>query len=695
MLFIYRNLDNPPPGSSAEIPQKTPEKIKTPEPAKPLPEVEKNDILALYKTTIERIDKAKEMLFACARILNSEETGNESRKKMQNLYNEARKILDDIIKDLPQAQEINNASDIEKIVYRDIVEIEKNLFIETLIKNGINADKEVIEKVFRTQLYSQSPAKEVLNSVKKLQNENFTTTEALELIASYETPEKIKDKVWMESLNFDTLNSMNATVKKLYLKNIELWLKEAPLNEFRIYKKWLTRVKLLMQCGRKIPEEIIKNLENNTKEAIKIDKQEIEKYFTKDTGYEKANSHLQNIYYLMDDIGSSHFMPQCFEICKQAIHEIEKETTGDGEKEFINKKIEEVEKNEPSETKTDADELGEYLFDELIKSNPVVLRKSGNKVLYNQQSEKGPSQWGLSLFSRNSAVFRLTGNEDVLKNIPLQQIGNLIKNGNLDKVLQTAIDDQESLERKKDTIAKFDLPKDQPVSYLQIFPASFESNLGVEVIASSLHPALMVKNALKQKYGSKFNASPIIFSDDPKSSLVQEISAGYQKGTKNFCIDLFNHGSEDKIEFRTPFSAKDLAEIVRNFPDCNFTFGTIACFGGGLREGILEEIKKNPEIKNRINIFLQTKPDVVNRVATTTKNIKIEGIDRPFRKTEYYATNYSLYFTKALYEGKTFGEAHLYADTETKKNEPLDAEAIINGDLFSILQPATQDNKTA
>ena len=305
------------------------------------------------------------------------------------------------------------------------------------------------------------------------------------------------------------------------------------------------------------------------------------------------------------------------------------------------------------------------------------FRGTGSHYIYDF-SAKDPkaAHWRLEPYSDDHLCLRCVENQDMIASMSLKEFFEAIEKSQIDEILRQAVRNYQSEQDGAEALDAFDLPKNGKTVYLRLFPKALDRNM-----AANLHGALLLSRALQHRYGEQLESRPIIFSDQPKQALIRQIENAYQdgKGSKSFVIDVFSHGVQDHLCFTEELTAKDLADVVRSFPDCTFIFGTIACHGGGLRQGFLDEFSKSAD-KNpsqRTSVFLQTKP---NSVGFNAMRPSEDG--RP----NMGATHYLLHFMRALYDGKTYGEAARIADTETKKYLPQDSEAIINGKLISFRQ---------
>lgn len=228
----------------------------------------------------------------------------------------------------------------------------------------------------------------------------------------------------------------------------------------------------------------------------------------------------------------------------------------------------------------------------------------------------------------------------------------------------------------REELSQYDLSRDEPIAYLRLFPKTYDSVVGV-----NLQMANILISVLEEKY-PKMHSMPILFADAPKRELEQAIGAEYAKGVRYFCLEIYSHGSKEKLKFGKGLTARDLASLVRKFPKGRFHVSSAACYGGGLRKGLLVEMEKDTSLKSRLNVFLQTKPNGPNMLGKLKSGLRFS----PFEVNDNFSTYYYLFLIDALQKGKSYGEAAVEADRKAKQRTYIDAEAIVNGLLITELK---------
>jgi hypothetical protein len=320
------------------------------------------------------------------------------------------------------------------------------------------------------------------------------------------------------------------------------------------------------------------------------------------------------------------------------------------------------------------------LRDDLAKCEGFT--KEGHKWFYDQKTDTGNRRWIVELdrvfsFLGDSRYITLRRVDDPRVFATMEEIDFRLKIKSK-SVPNLVVETQKSADQEKANapiLKKFDLPAEGKISYLRIFPSDFD-----QVVSGTVQTSMMLSTALKLRYGDRVETPAPLFEESAREALIKSIERSYDggKGSKFFLIDMYNHGSESYVCFKDKLTADDLVRIAKRFPDCKFAFTSIACFGGGLRRGLMDELAAQPKLKERIALFTQTKPNVPNYLATVEKH------SNPYAGTTYY---YQL--VRALMDPsvETFGEAVYRADTETKDIVPLDAESVIDGKLISQVDP--------
>jgi hypothetical protein len=309
-------------------------------------------------------------------------------------------------------------------------------------------------------------------------------------------------------------------------------------------------------------------------------------------------------------------------------------------------------------------------------------RVEDNLTLYQCQIEGAESaDWKIEIYYHGGTGFDVTlrNVEDatLFCSMNLSEFAEQVKDGSLEKRLERVVSNAVQERERADLMDAYDFPKDADVTYVRVFAPT-----GDKVIGSWIHTSMLLADAFESRYGDQFKTADHLLSSDPKTDIIQLVENTICDADKkqHFLIDLYEHGVHDKLGFPVELKAADLIEIVEKYPECTFDFTSIACFGGGLREGFEKELADKPELRDRVNLFLQTRPDEPNLTSRVTPT---PGMEIPTRGSLYH-----FHMIQALLNDdfKSFGEVLRHADTETKKYVPVDGESIIKGKLITGIQ---------
>lgn len=345
----------------------------------------------------------------------------------------------------------------------------------------------------------------------------------------------------------------------------------------------------------------------------------------------------------------------------------------------------------------------DYDYEELAKLNPniVKLHKDGENILCSVRW--GGEIWNVKiLYDTGMQIINVSSekNPDIFVNI-ISEIFTGYLSGTNGKdfgiVVTEAISNYEKELSGRNTLASFDLPKDEKIGCLNFFPKDYDM-----VVSKDFQSSLILQNSLRNRYKG-LEVSDTVFTDDPEKDISERVAESYASGVRYFYFNVSNHGMPDSISFKNPLTADAFVKLAEMYPDIKIVVGSIACFGGGLRNGFLKVFEEKPELKQRISVFLQSKPWVPNigGVVANLSDLNIDpnnlttadvGVLRDMKKNnsneftsrqDVYSTYTSLFFIKALREGHSFGDSIIYSDEKSKEFYYGDPESIVNGLLIT------------
>ncbi|MFA6917733.1 MAG: hypothetical protein WC285_02765 [Candidatus Gracilibacteria bacterium] len=327
------------------------------------------------------------------------------------------------------------------------------------------------------------------------------------------------------------------------------------------------------------------------------------------------------------------------------------------------------------------------IMQSFLEASPMI-KLEGNSYVVNYNGRK----WGIKFYYMKDGNCLLTvssaENPNLFVVLKKEVLLEKIVNNKFQDVVDEANFNYETERTKSGIVEKFDLPKDQPINYFAVFPETFDP-----VISASLQASAILSNVLRRRYPNLVANQPI-FSGDPRTDLANAVESAYKGGCRYFYLDFYQHGTETNMAYEKTLTPADITAIVKKFPDAKFVVNTIACYGGGLRRGFAEQFMKDPSLKDRVSLFLQTKPDVPTLVGNAL--LFSDTVKSPDEiAVKNMGTYYLVFLISALLEGKTYGQAVLFADKMAKEYVKTDAEEIINGELITQNLAGSSDKKTA
>lgn len=245
----------------------------------------------------------------------------------------------------------------------------------------------------------------------------------------------------------------------------------------------------------------------------------------------------------------------------------------------------------------------------------------------------------------------------------------------LDKIKGAKENRQKELEDPA-RIKIFDLPKNEPIGYIGLADGNdpvFPNNVNDTKYFAEVMSHVGYKMVSNEK--DKYSISP---ETKPQEIIKEQVQAFLKKDIKNIYINLCGHGNNFGVYFTTKnkrslmLTVDELLDIFNTFQECNFIVSTDACSGGGYAN-LLKRYEDPTCKKGRITLFVQSKPDATNQEG------RLKGTSGVNGAPEIFSTYYYIFLVHHLLSGKTYGEAHLLADQDTKRLIQCDAEVWISG----------------
>lgn len=294
------------------------------------------------------------------------------------------------------------------------------------------------------------------------------------------------------------------------------------------------------------------------------------------------------------------------------------------------------------------------------------------------QKEGTTEKWTVSIMPPDLVVFR-SPDPKIYTAMRHELAVKYLSDNGLTGIVNLAKTDRRIEEGRRSLAKGFDLPKTGKISYCRFFPREFQGG-----IASSYVTSEMLASVLTDNYGKRLEALDPQFADNVLPVIANTVRAEYDKGTRHFYLDLYSHGRPGYLGFDPPLTADGLVNLIESMPkDATFTISTIACMGGGLREGFMREMQKDPELAQRVDLLLPTKPKAYNYFGAFKEDERISA----------FGTYNQFFFLQNLLDRKGLGEAAYDASEEVEKLIPIDGEMIIDGKLITELEQHSLDSE--
>lgn len=315
----------------------------------------------------------------------------------------------------------------------------------------------------------------------------------------------------------------------------------------------------------------------------------------------------------------------------------------------------------------------------ILKQRGLVDRALVNGVVKYSKIVNG-EKWCFELVGNNLIAVRSEKNPDlstIIGFFGMEGLEHKIEAGSFNHIIELATDNYEKDRLPKEKLAAYEMPRDKAIQYLRLIPSQYDETISNTIFGSSLFAYI-----LKNRYPN-MRIDSIDFAHYAKKNIRERIKKSYQSGVRLFVLDIYSHGDKENFTFFDAqptldsadyFNADDIMEIAKQFPDAKFQINTIACYGAGIRDKFLYAFKRSKAKKEQFSIFLQSRANTINLVATQNNP----------NMQKYFSSYYYLFLMQALLDGKKYGEAVIIADEKAKKIIYVNAESIIDGTLIGL-----------
>ena len=257
-------------------------------------------------------------------------------------------------------------------------------------------------------------------------------------------------------------------------------------------------------------------------------------------------------------------------------------------------------------------------------------------------------------------TFRAAGDPDRMVTVRTDEFLSIDDKASLDALLDAA----SAGEHDAADLPAFDVPRDGRIAYLRFMPRAYG-----DVEFGFLLNAFVRAAAFEQRYGARFSARPVVFTNDLVTDLRHELERARDAGASTVIIELSSHGSPEGFRFGQITGPEDVVDVLRAFPDLRFVIRTPACYGGRLRQPLLDAVAADSGLAARVSFFAQTSPAFPNVL---------------FYGKVLDSSVYDLFFLQNLFDPgiPTYGEAARRAERMARQIYWTDAEAVVNGRLI-------------
>lgn len=319
---------------------------------------------------------------------------------------------------------------------------------------------------------------------------------------------------------------------------------------------------------------------------------------------------------------------------------------------------------------------------------PPVDKDGPERYVYVERPSTDKTQWELQprqIGTQPFITLRCLAGPDAGTTLtrPAQEILTAVTNDALDPLLKVAREARARSPRahpERRALNDFDLPKDQDIVCIRVFPKTIDSTLQTNVLGSTLFA-----QAVQSRYQNRDRAvvvPPLLATDDPAKdvpALVENIRRDRGGKKLTVVLNINAHGTRAGFEFPQPW---DVGAMIAGSGDA-YVLHTMACHGAGLREHLQANVKKQPAIAPRLFASFVTQPEL--------PTAPLQGYGRRGGVADHgtsVSTDYELRFIRALLDPRIpgWGAAHTTADTATEEAGGLhNPEALMGEQLFTRL----------
>ena len=262
-------------------------------------------------------------------------------------------------------------------------------------------------------------------------------------------------------------------------------------------------------------------------------------------------------------------------------------------------------------------------------------------------------------------TFRSKRNPDIATTVRSDVFEDMLYTGLIDSLLIRVVE-QYAVERSgKRSMVDYDLPEEERSAYIRFLPRSYGAAEFGFLLSSFVRSA-----AFSHRYGDRITTTELVFTNSLEDSLSSVLKRAKEQKISSVIVEFASHGVQGGFQYGdNPISPETILQLLNANPELQFLIRTPACYGGKLRDALLQSNKQNGSLHSRITFFAQSKPD--------NPNILYFG-------SKLDASVYDIYLLQNLLdtEVKSYGEAADKAARMTRRFYWTEAEVVYEGRLL-------------
>ncbi|MDA1060378.1 MAG: hypothetical protein O3B47_01135 [bacterium] len=310
-------------------------------------------------------------------------------------------------------------------------------------------------------------------------------------------------------------------------------------------------------------------------------------------------------------------------------------------------------------------ESASAIFEVMMIEFPDLIFKDGKKFFVKNGEDKFEIVPIADTVGGVYISLHLKSDPLVMVNMTDSLLGEVLKNGSFGECIDRAMVSRNNEKQNSEYLSGVDLPKDKKIAHIKFIADEYEGMMG-SIVPDTVMGSVLMGAILEKKYPKLKSEIVVVYRDNALAIVKSFIDKELKVGAKMIILDLYDHGDSEKGFSGMNISPNEFFDLLESYPDVQFQINSIACFGAGLKDALMAR----KDLMKRVNLFVQTKSNMPNLVATMKQEVSIH---------KNFSTYYDLFLMQALLDGKSYGEAVKSANDQVKVLIGLDPEAVIEG----------------